>query len=89
MTYTVFDIEVFEAVRLSDMESAVEDGCFYRRLAGWTALSPSRARVAVRNIARRYPEARFEVTRHVIDASHAGDDIDAAEALDIIDREAR
>ena len=86
MTYTVFDIEVFEVV--PEPELGPED-FFYRRVAGWAALSPSRARVAVRNITNHYPEARFEVTRHVIDASHAGEDIDAAEGLDIIDRESR
>ena len=86
MTYTVFDIEVFEVVPEPELGP---DGFFYRRVAEWTALSPSRARVAVRNITRRYPEARFEVTRHVVDTPHDGDDIDATEVLDIIDREAR
>jgi hypothetical protein len=80
MTYTVFDIKVFAVVPVA---------FFYRHVAEWTALSPSRARVAVRSIANRYPEARFEVTRHVIDTPHEGDDIDAAEVLDIIDRESR
>jgi hypothetical protein len=83
MRYITFDIEAFT-------EEQVDDGYDYHRLASWSALDPTRARVAVRNLMRRHPDAVFEVTRVITEDVNPDDDMmPADDTLDIIDRESR